>query len=190
VDLAAMAKSIDDLFGFETIWTFRPGAGCCGNNGVVNIDQEELDWLYKAAGVADTQREPVTWFVMGHEKGHIVIENVFPDRDCLREERQIEIECDLMGAWVAARLSGGIETDEAKSAVSNFNDINYSSKGIGRAIGDPAGDHPRYPWPEQREMSIVRAKMLAALYKRLDQTTLAGFAQDLRDSAADRLEGL
>jgi hypothetical protein len=174
------AKQFDALFGFSSPWSFTLGAGCWENRGAINIDEDEVGGIIKGAGIDTAGRDLIVRFIMGHEKGHHLQEMIWPNRKYATEHHVMEIEADLIGAWALASRNSAIATQPLLDIVKQFDDVNRIAQRLGVTIGDTEGNAPHHPWPEQRELALVRGPEIAILYPSLPPDMHRTFAEDIR----------
>ena len=175
-----IADEIDILFGFCSTWTQTADDGCWENSGIINIDNNEINEIL--TDTDDTNaRALIERFIFGHEKGHHLQEIVWPHRDYGVEHHLMEIEADLIGAWVLVLQNQIIGARPMIDIVRRFDDANRIAQRLGVSLGDDNENNPHHPWAEQRELALVRGPQIAILYPcSLTAETHDVFADDIR----------
>jgi hypothetical protein len=185
MDLQKIANRIDELFGFKSNWTFDTGRICCQSGGVINININDIRTWLADAGLPESDLERLVTFIMAHEKGHDVQDHVWPTRDYGAETRVMELEADLIGAWALHKMFPTPPPAGFNAATRRFTDIQRMAHPVGNRLGKTdSTTSQEYPWPEQREFSMIRGEQLAVLYPEKEvQAGLNTFAKDVRDLA-------
>ena len=181
-----IAAEMDELFGFTSTWTFNRGDECWELDGTINIDDDQIDHLVQNSQILPIEKELVTRFLIGHEKGHHLQDVVSPDRNYEIEHHIMEIEADLIGAWALAQRNESISTRRLNDIIKQFDDSNRIAKRLGVVIGDPIERNPHHPWAEQREIALVRGPRLSLDHPGpLDTTSRGNFMHNMHRIASD-----